>query len=334
MKMISTQTKSKRLALISVVLFSLIGAGYVIFSKAQLGNYFVESVISYAPGSDGNYNAGDTLEAWVAGSFENSNRTGQLRVVAFSNPEWVDYLRYECAPNVKCYESGWDNPTATYTGRKDLKLCVSMPVSGWQAGQQNPHIFSIFYKVRSPATSAFHVQLEDGNGNGTCEENPMASGVIHNGGSGACYNNRFTGCAGNEVGYLNWNQQGFGPGFGIKLTGEQQGQSTTTTTQQGQAASQQKNSTSGGSSAKKQSEQQNNTPTSSAQGDNKQTKLEPSPFFDGKDFKPGSDADTTGSIDKIGKRLATKWIFIVPLVAFGLLAVAALWWWKKKKVRQ
>ena len=300
-----------------------------------------EPKVSTRPGSDGNYNAGDTLEAYVSADF-NSNRslTGQLRVVIFSDPEWVDYLRYECAPNVQCYESGWDAPSATYSGRKDLKLCITTPPS-WQVPQAGQdyyiHIFSIFYTVRTPATKAFYINAIGSGGPDSCEANPMANGVNDIRGSGACFNNRFPGCSGTQPGFNNGYGDGFSPGFGIKMDGDGEGLTPKDTQQQstGQDPNPNKNSTGGGgTSAQTQGNEQNQIPTSTSQGtETEQTNAEPSPFYDGKQYAPGSDPidETLGNISVGGRKIAHGWLY---LMAFGIAGSAGGYymWWNHRKM--
>lgn len=89
---------------------------------------------------------------------------------------------------------------------------------------------------------------------------------------------------------------------------------------------------SSGSAATIVNNQPNNTPSSSSQGDNPQSKMNPSPFFDGKEYKPGSDADGFGSaVSKVGKHFFSGLsLFVSVLVLMSVLG-CGYWFWKRKR---
>lgn len=86
----------------------------------------------------------------------------------------------------------------------------------------------------------------------------------------------------------------------------------------------------GGSSANQQDDEPNSLPTSGGQGGQDSTSLEPSPFFDGKEFKPGSDKDTlANTVSSTGKKLARTWPLITAVVVLG--GIAGYGYWHKKR---
>lgn len=83
----------------------------------------------------------------------------------------------------------------------------------------------------------------------------------------------------------------------------------------------------GGSSATNQGDADNSTPSSSGQGDAKQPKVEPSPFFDGKLFATGSDSfTTTDTVSIAGYRLGYGWFYL--LAGLILTSLLGLLGWK------
>lgn len=88
----------------------------------------------------------------------------------------------------------------------------------------------------------------------------------------------------------------------------------------------------GGSSANKQADKPNSLPSPSPQGDDKQTELDPDPFFDGKNFEKGSDTDNLvfGNSTIGGKKVPKVLLYILSAVLLGGTG-GALWWrWKRR----
>lgn len=81
---------------------------------------------------------------------------------------------------------------------------------------------------------------------------------------------------------------------------------------------------SGGSTATSQSDKANTTPSSSSQGNKPQTEFEPSPFFDGKQYAPGSDPldKTFGNIFVGSRSIAHGWIYIIAVLLVLLAGIA------------
>ena len=334
---ISHFSSSKPGIIVLALLFGLVGTYLLTGAKALLPpasplTYGAEGFVTFMPGHDGNYNPGDTLSAWVtasSNSYPGGDPNGQLRLIFFSDSNYVDYLGYTCDPNITCYQSGWDNPTANYNGRKDLKLCISMPVPHAVAGQQLPHILTLHYKVKQPGTSAFWINLADGSGSGSCQSNPFASGVYYNGGGAACFNNRFPGCTGTDIGFTNATAPNFsdttgtmGPDLNPNL-GTAQTPSTNPNSGGG-----------GGSSATTQTNELNPTPSSSDQGtETKKPDPEPSPFFDGKLFATGSDPyDSANTISLGGFKLGYGWFYVAgAIIVLGVGGFFAWRWWQRRK---
>jgi ABC-type Fe3+-siderophore transport system permease subunit len=87
-------------------------------------------------------------------------------------------------------------------------------------------------------------------------------------------------------------------------------------------------------SATTQSTQDGSIPTSSAQGDQQQALAEPSPFFDGKQYVPGSTITEPSTFAKVSSSLSTRWPYVVAgLIAMLGLAGAGLYWWRKQHKR-
>lgn len=91
----------------------------------------------------------------------------------------------------------------------------------------------------------------------------------------------------------------------------------------------------GGSSATKQTDRSQVVPESSPQGDSQSSDNEPSPFFDGKLYKSGSDPDALGLKEAIrnpSRLFRSPWILVV---VFGLGGIAAAGWygWQYYKKR-
>lgn len=87
----------------------------------------------------------------------------------------------------------------------------------------------------------------------------------------------------------------------------------------------------GGSSANKQGNNPNTIPSSSAQGDANQPDFEASPFFDGKQYEPGSDPDLLGvdtTFSIAGHNLKYGWAWVIGLVT--LFGAGGYYFWKKK----
>lgn len=91
----------------------------------------------------------------------------------------------------------------------------------------------------------------------------------------------------------------------------------------------------GGSSAKKQSNYPNTIPTSSAQGTkNTQPELQPSPFFDGRNYKPGSDPDTLVSAthSPVNKLAKGRYYILATAILCGVVGFWLWRWWQRQKV--
>lgn len=91
----------------------------------------------------------------------------------------------------------------------------------------------------------------------------------------------------------------------------------------------------GSSTAQKQSNAPNPIPTASPQGDaSEQPDIEPSPFFDGKDYDKGSDSDSFGSsISKTGTKLIHSWYYVVGAIVLGGVGGLGYWIWKSRAKR-
>lgn len=87
----------------------------------------------------------------------------------------------------------------------------------------------------------------------------------------------------------------------------------------------------GGSSANQQGDNPNSVPSSSSQGDNDNTKLDPSPFFDGKEYARASDPDTlAGTITNTSKKIIRTWPIVLGITILGGIAGFGYWKWRRK----
>lgn len=92
---------------------------------------------------------------------------------------------------------------------------------------------------------------------------------------------------------------------------------------------------SGGSTANKQSNQTNSLPNSSSQGEQKQTQVEPSPFFDGRAYVPGSTITEPNAFATVNSALSMGWLYVIVFTAFmASIAAAVYFWQRKRKVRK
>lgn len=94
----------------------------------------------------------------------------------------------------------------------------------------------------------------------------------------------------------------------------------------------------GGSSATSQSSQPNTIPSTSNQGDDKkQPKIEPSPFFDGRVFAAGSEADiqNPNTISIAGHKFSYGWLYLLGLpIVLGIAGWFGWRWWQKNMPRK
>lgn len=143
----------------------------------------------------------------------------------------------------------------------------------------------------------------DGNGY------PLHCGLGPNGGTPGTDSPRIEGGIGNQSNNPN--------GSGISNSGN--------VTSRGQSRG-----NSGGVSANTQNNDPNIIPNSSAQGDNEESQLKASPFFDGKEFKPGSDRDTlANTVTTTGKKLVSTWPITLGVLALGGFTGIGYWKWRK-----
>jgi len=87
---------------------------------------------------------------------------------------------------------------------------------------------------------------------------------------------------------------------------------------------------SSGSTANKQSDQPNSLPSSSSQGEQNQQAVEPSPFFDGKEYAPGSSVGRD-DIVKSGLARFTSWPYLLGAAVMISGIAAAFYWYRLRK---
>lgn len=88
----------------------------------------------------------------------------------------------------------------------------------------------------------------------------------------------------------------------------------------------------GGSSANRQGNNPNSIPTASSQGNNAQTAIEPSPFYDGKQYERGTINESVSNIGKaIGVKSLRPWHLFVSAGMLGAIAGLGVWWYRHKQ---
>ncbi|CAN5339118.1 hypothetical protein BH09PAT4_BH09PAT4_07550 [soil metagenome] len=87
----------------------------------------------------------------------------------------------------------------------------------------------------------------------------------------------------------------------------------------------------GGSSANTQSNKPNPLPVTTSQGTTKQTSLNASPFYDGKQYAPGSDPidRTFGNISIVGRKLVHGWLYLFAAI-LAIAGAAGAYVWRRR----
>lgn len=157
-----------------------------------------------------------------------------------------------------------------------------------------------------------------------CPEDEDDGGSDDNGGQGNNQGNNGSGTDGTGSGS---GTNGNGNGKTGNGTGGENGEGSGPNPATGSGGS------SGGSIAKQQSSDPNKIPSTSKQGkNNNQSDVIPSPFYDGKQYEPGSLEDTFGVVSIGDKAISKFWLYVfIALVLLISASAGGYWWWRKHK---
>lgn len=334
-KKVNLTSRKRFLKVIPILLFAAVGAYVLLKSYAQ--EYSTQDGFSIAYRHK-NYVDNTvvppgqmiTFDWWTGYSYNPSNGIKHFVFIFSSDSNRAKLKQFTCAPSLQCSWVNWKNyesyfsdavaPSSDYgynyfRGDK-IALCYDLPATYATA-------IDLIYVEYTSKTSEplqappYWITSKTIAAPGTCSKNPTATGGTVTARFGGCADvaNPYWGTAACDFGYDPSNDSG--QGYGIKPGNGQTGLNTGIEGEgQGPGIG---TGGGGGSSANKQSNRPNNVPTTSAQGDNNQPDLEPSPFFDGKQYEPGSDPDLLGvntTFSIAGHNLKYGWAYV-----FGLLAL-------------
>lgn len=313
-------TNTRLLGLTFALLVSAVGTYVVIRASAEEPIYYgyyddVVGVIDSWPSQ-----AGALFNVTVNAHYQHKRvQPTQLLLLLTSHREQVEHLGFTCTANTPCYKNTTHNGSLPPSGAINYVneiICFDMPFNT----MVNQNLGIVHYKskraltlVGGPSIFAYWTGVAPG----TCAQNQDGSGVWWDSGTGSCGGSQpqdnnpcDTGSAiGTGPGSRGGNSSGqVGTGNGTSGTG--------TITSTGTSAT---SSPASGSTATNQSSQPNPLPNTGPQGEaDTQKTLDPSPFFDGKEYKPGSEGETVASrfADNLQKSRATQIITALIVLVF------------------
>jgi hypothetical protein len=265
--------------------------------------------------------AGAEFEATMYGQFNFNNTSPQHSIfrVGYLTSR-VQALSVTCLQEWGCHKS---NAMPGFRNRPHIAVCMDVPNGRFP--ERTP-LFKIRFKAVTPLNENNTWWTSDSAvAPGTCLSNPNSDGLRVNtvDGSGVC-GGAFEACdngpnPGGET-YIGFGPRGTttGPdGSGPEGSGPGPGPSG-------------RSGGSAGSTAKTQANQPNPIPDASAQGEEKQPEIEPSPFFDGKQYEPGSDSTSSiNSVASASRQILGNWPYI--LVAFAMIGAGVGYWlWRQR----
>jgi hypothetical protein len=216
-----------------------------------------------------------------------------------------------------------------YIHKKRIAICYNVPANAVHDG---PAFTWTFQRVSGqPGTFAegmwwFIPDSPHGILDGTCESNPSAVGITWQGEIGGCGESNRTCDDGTGPGAASGPLTGMGPkgngGTGAGTNGTGTGPGPRPNPGPG----------GGGSSANQQGTDPTPLPTTSSQGNATQPELKPSPFFDGRDYAPGSDPldKALGNINVGKHRILHGWLYLIGILLLIAGAIAGYFlWWRK-----
>lgn len=330
----TTAGVARRRLMIIAFVFLVAGVGSYVVFKANAACYPGspgDIQIGDCPKTQYNYQAGQTVVLPVS-AYVPDPRQGQypsqtlhLTIEFSSNDGAGIYTNRTSYQNYSCGSAGSCQNMSPGSGA-DFKLCININQAHF--GQSGVNLLSATY--RSNFHGRWWVGADYSWKSGTCGN---VSGFLSTGGS--------VGTTLGQCGTVSDVCENAGPQGptgppgppGGDNPGDQPGSDTGNDDQGDNPGEQQGGSggSSGGSSANRQSDRQNPIPVSSEQGSqDNQPDLEPTPFFDGKQYAPGSLQDT---LAKTTSGVKAKVVKYWPVLIGILLLLGVLGWmaWKNYK---
>jgi uncharacterized membrane protein YgcG len=328
--------------LVVIIIFAAVGAYIVIRSNAYTGppatledlaRRTVATIAVDSVEQAADHAANDVFELKVnfASVALQGTEPRQVVLALSSHSGYVQYLGYTCAPTYACSDN------STYSRqvgdgmvhhRLNALVCLDVPLGTYYGSQ---HILTIRYKSlqQFPRTNPGDwFTITNGVAFGTCQSTPNPDVIS--------WRSTYGQCGGPEDAGDPSQQDGTGAPYILCDTGSDIGTNRggqnpggTANTGLGDGSS----SGGGGSSAKTQSSKPNTVPSSTSQGvETQQPELEASPFYDGKQYAPGSDPidEKFGNISVGGRKIAHGWVYILSgLFVVGSIGGTTWWRWRR-----
>lgn len=236
----------------------------------------------------------------------------------------IEVQTVTCGSSGSCYKSTFDSLPYTRHGR-NLTVCVNIA----QTSYSYVGLFTIAFKRLTPQPYSDSLFVSRTFlAPGSCTSNPSAQGAQQIGGSG--------GCDGDAYGGPVWCDLSASPGSGPGFVGFGDGAGTGQTPLPGTRSSQSPSGTSRPSKARatSRSTQPNPLQTASSQGEQRQpSTVEPSPFYDGKQYSLGSNEDKQSIkvASLLSKNATNIWLYIVLSVVIISIGGMAVWSYRSHK---
>lgn len=268
-------------------------------------------------------NPGDliTVPVTLVTPASNPGVTWKTHIEIQSDPSFVDYLGYDCDGPVACIPN-----TTVHFGlppgfQRQAGVCISLPTSNTQV---TIRILTVKLRLKQIGSSTIAVALSSHPT--SCDIDDSNNHYAGNG-FGMTVVGQATGTTGDDTGDTGGGDDGStsatseGTGSGSEAGGRDK------TGSGGSGPNNNDGGTGGGSSANRRGEKDPSLPSSSGLGDSEQSGIEPSPFFDGKQFAIGSSADSTNAVSIGGIKLGYGWFYL--LGALILLGLGGWFVWKR-----
>lgn len=343
----------KMTAVLAVAIFAGIGGYLVYFSSAaerenweyngNVTSHVNLTSVPYWPIGNAEVPAG-----WKKGSIIRKEMTAQLYNFGSKYYQLLIDFRFDaskyqlvsvdCRTSNGCARSGASMLGHAYSRHPTgFVVCVNLPPHT----DSNPStpVLDISLRLLNDyeleGSTYSYSNMRHGIAEGSCAQNPNGIGVVGGGGPGAGCNETWV----KEDGVTRYggtapcgpNQSiGDAPFNGFTAISNQ---SKTGTTSQAAGPSGSSGSGSSGNSAVRVGNQPSSTPESAQQGQADDSEVEPSPFYDGREFARGSDQDgVAGVANEVRKKLSSRWLVVVIAIALGAAAGAVLFFVKKRKL--
>lgn len=316
--------RSRKRALVVVIILISIGIGlYILLSSAKAENFGVSPVlIRVGTEASQDHPADTTFDLPVYGSHGQGGPGQAVLMLSFDRSR-VQYLGHTCGTVSPCRSNPTHNgDLPSYRHHVNAFVCFDVPFNGTGVPSEQL-LLTVHLKALQHLPGPFNVNwlvLVSGSAPGSCATNRDATGVQWGNGQGGCGGPDIPACdTGSDVGFGPAPVLGPDPNAGVTgPTGNGSGSGT------GAGGG-------SGSTANQQSEVQNSLPSTALQGDQKELEVEPSPFFDGKEFKPGSSVVESVGLIKNGQITLTGWTYILVAVVTVGIAVGAFYWYRVRK---